>query len=164
MRGIQPWPVSLCDCNRKARQHTTSVLHGPALSRHHVLLDVAAAKVVNVSWFVGLASECTSRVGELLSLEDVEVVVCGVAASVAFCPYGSPEDDKVSVRLAVVHRHQVCSLGDASVDDEHAAHGATGIVEHPFLWVRVLGRDCVRVSFGQLGDDGLNNVSGVGSS
>lgn len=50
------------------------------------------------------------------------------------------------------------------MNDEHGSHGTASIVKDPFLGVLKVGRDGVRVSFGQLVNDGLDNVRRVGLS
>lgn len=50
---------------------------------------------MDISWVVRLADEVTGRVGVLLALEDLVVVVGGVATSVALGSYGSSKDDQV---------------------------------------------------------------------
>lgn len=55
---------------------------------HLVLLGVAAAQVVHAAGRVDLGLVLAGDVGELRAGEDVEVVVGGVAAGVAFCADG----------------------------------------------------------------------------
>lgn len=69
---------------KHGRDPTTSVLEGKAGLLHLVLLDLAAAEVVHGARGIDLRLESTGNVRDLGSLEDVEVVVCGVAAGVAF--------------------------------------------------------------------------------
>lgn len=86
--------------------------------RHHVLLDRAAAEVVNGSGGIVLGLERTGWERELLANKNVEVVVGGMASSMAFSANGRAEEDEV-----LCHRR---------VQDVHAPHSTSGIVEHPF--------------------------------
>lgn len=65
------------------RDPAPSVLEGEARAVHLVLLDLAADKVVHGTGGVLLGLEGSGDVGELLAVQDVEVVVRGVAAGVA---------------------------------------------------------------------------------
>lgn len=60
-----------------------------------VLLDFAAAQVVHGAGRVDFGLESAGDVGELGAGQDVEVVVGGVAAGVAFGADGGAEDDEV---------------------------------------------------------------------
>ena len=66
------------------RDPATRVLESEARLGHAVLLDVAATKVVDRALGVDLGLEITRRVGELGAMQDVEVVVGRVTASVTF--------------------------------------------------------------------------------
>lgn len=70
------------------RDPATSVLKRKARLIHLVLLDLAADQVVHATGGVDLGLELAGDVGELGTLEDVEVVVGGVATSVAFSSNG----------------------------------------------------------------------------
>lgn len=59
------------------------VLEREARAVHLVLLDLAADQVVHGTGGVALGLEGSGNVGELLAVQDVEVVVRGVAAGVA---------------------------------------------------------------------------------
>ena len=65
------------------RDPATGVLKREARLIHLVLLDLATDEVVHASGRVDLRLELAGDVGELGALEDVEVVIGGVAASVA---------------------------------------------------------------------------------
>lgn len=72
----------------KAKEHhgrdpAAGVLKGEAVLGHLVLLDVAAAQVVDGARGVDLALKLAGDVGPLLAGQDVEVVVGRVAARVA---------------------------------------------------------------------------------
>lgn len=71
------------------------VLEGEAVLGHAVLLDDAAAEVVDGAGGVDLGLEVAGGVGELRAREDVEVVVGRVAARVALGADGGAEDDEV---------------------------------------------------------------------
>lgn len=66
------------------RDPATGVLEREARLIHLVLLDLAADEVVHATGRVDLGLELSGDVGELGALEDVEVVIGGVAAGVAF--------------------------------------------------------------------------------
>lgn len=70
------------------RDPAARVLEREAGLGHLVLLDVAAAQVVHASRRVDLGLVLARHVGHLGAGEDVEVVVGGVAAAVAFCSDG----------------------------------------------------------------------------
>ena len=86
---------------------------------HFVLLDLAAGQVMDHSFGICFHGERVGAGSPLLAFEDMEVVVCRVAACVALCSQRGAEDDQV--------------FGDGCVDDVHASHGATGIVEQPLF-------------------------------
>lgn len=65
------------------RDPATRVLECEARAIHLVLLDLAADQVVHGTGGVLLGFEGSGDVGKLLAVQDVEVVVCGVAAGVA---------------------------------------------------------------------------------
>jgi hypothetical protein len=71
------------------RDPATGVLESEAALGHLVLLDVAAAKVVDAASRVDLGRILARDVSQLSSGEDVEVVVGGVATSVTFSTDGS---------------------------------------------------------------------------
>ena len=56
---------------------------------------------------------------ELRAADDVEIVVCCVAAGVAFCSYCGTEDNYV-----------LCYAG---VNYVHGTHGSSGIIKDPFF-------------------------------
>lgn len=70
------------------RDPTTGVLEREARLIHLVLLDLAADQVVHAASRVDLGFELAGDVGELGSLENVEVVVGGVTASMSFSSDG----------------------------------------------------------------------------
>ncbi|KAK1247878.1 hypothetical protein MKX07_000766 [Trichoderma sp. CBMAI-0711] len=70
------------------RDPAAGVLERKAGLGHLVLLRVAAAQVVHAAGRVDLWLVLAGDVGELRAGEDVEVVVGGVAAGVAFCADG----------------------------------------------------------------------------
>ncbi|KAG5912919.1 hypothetical protein E4U53_005095 [Claviceps sorghi] len=65
------------------RDPAARVLEREAALGHLVLLHLAAAQVVDAAGGVNLCGVLAGHVGPLLAVEDVEVVVCGVAAGVA---------------------------------------------------------------------------------
>ena len=77
------------------RNPAARVLQSKARRLHLVLLDLAAAQVVDGAGGVDFGLEVAGRVSELRAGEDVEVVVCRVAAGVAFGSDGCAEDDEV---------------------------------------------------------------------
>lgn len=101
------------------RDPATSVLKSEASFRHLVLLDLTTAQVVDRTLGISLGLVLAGDVSLLLAVQDVEVVVGGMAAGVALSADRSTEDNQV--------------LRDRGVDDVHGAHGATGIVEDPVL-------------------------------
>lgn len=70
------------------RDPAAGVLEREAGLGHLVLLGVAAAQVVHAAGRVDLRLVLAGHVGELRAGEDVEVVVGGVPAGVAFCADG----------------------------------------------------------------------------
>lgn len=74
---------------------TAGIFESKAAVGHLVLLDVAAAQVVDASCRVDLGLVGSRDVGRLDAGENVEVVVGGVAAGVALGADGSAEDDEV---------------------------------------------------------------------
>lgn len=70
------------------RDPAARVLEREAGLGHLVLLGVAAAQVVDAARGVDLGLVLAGHVGQLGAREDVEVVVGGVAAAVAFCSDG----------------------------------------------------------------------------
>ena len=77
------------------RDPSARILEGKARRLHLVLLDVAAAQVVDAALGIDLGLVGTGDVGELGAVEDVEVVVGGVAAGVAFGADGCAENDEI---------------------------------------------------------------------
>lgn len=73
------------------------VLEREAALGHLVLLDLAAPQVVDAAGGVDLGGVLAGDVGPLLAVEDVEVVVCGVAAGVAFGADGGAWDSLAGV-------------------------------------------------------------------
>lgn len=69
------------------------------------------------AFVVDLGEQATGQKGGLGALEDVEVVVGGMAAGVALGADGSAEEDQI--------------LGDRGMQDVHGAHGPACIIEHP---------------------------------
>ncbi len=88
-REIQRAAKPICKPKEQHRRDpSSSILHRETSLVHLILLDGAALEMVNTAlgvdfWLVGAGS-----VGELGADEDVEVVVGGVAACVAFCANG----------------------------------------------------------------------------
>lgn len=68
---------------KHGRDPTTGVLEGKARLLHLVLLDLAAAEVVDGARGVDLRLKSARNESDLSSLKDVEVVIGGVAAGVA---------------------------------------------------------------------------------
>lgn len=77
------------------RNPAARVLEREARRLHLVLLDFATAQVVHGAGRVDFGLELAGDVGELCAGQDVEVVVGGVAAGVAFGADGGAEDDEV---------------------------------------------------------------------
>lgn len=77
------------------RDPAARVLEREAGLGHLVLLDVAAAQVVHAARRVDFGLVLAGHVGHLRAGEDVEVVVGGVPAAVAFCADGGAEDDEI---------------------------------------------------------------------
>lgn len=103
---------------------------------------------MHVSRLIDLPDERASFVSRLSTLEDVEVVVGSVSTAVSLGTHSRTKDDQV--------------LGDTGVDDEHAAHSASGVVEHPFGWVlEILGKERLRVVLDQLVDERRDEQGGV---
>lgn len=80
----------------KREKLTSSILQSPTFRLHSILLHDAPNEVVNVSGVINLPDERAGRVGGLTTGKDVEVVVCGVSAGVAFGADGCAKDDDVS--------------------------------------------------------------------
>ena len=140
IKGIQP-DLSL-RVNVGKRSRTSRILECPRFGLHRILLYDATAEVVHVARVVHLFDQVASLVGRLLSCEDMKVVVRGVPAGMTFSPDGRTEDDEVSEMSSVLLSTDGTSLGDTRVDDEHAAHGPAGIVEHPFPLVTEISSEC----------------------
>jgi hypothetical protein len=68
------------------RDPSTGIFESKAGIFHLVLLDIAAAQVVNASLWVRLGFIRSGAPSELGALENVEIVVCSMAARVAFGP------------------------------------------------------------------------------
>lgn len=77
------------------RDPATRILKREARRVHLVLLDLATGQVVHGTGGVSLSLVGAGHVGELRAVQDVEVVVRGVAAGVALGADGSAEDDEV---------------------------------------------------------------------
>lgn len=75
---------------------TPSILQSPTFRLHGILLDDAPNEVVHVTGVINLPGKCAGGVGGLTAGKDVEVVVCGVSAGVAFGADGCAKDDDVS--------------------------------------------------------------------
>lgn len=73
--------------------------------------------MVHGARWVALHSQRMGGSSPLFAFEDVEVVVGGMTASVAFCAEWRAEDDEI--------------FGQRRVQDIHASHGAAGVVEEP---------------------------------
>ena len=99
--GPQSWEIQRArECvgiakEQHGRDPTTGVLEREARAVHLVLLDLATNQVVYGTSGVALGLKATGDVGELFTREDVEVVVCGVAAGVALGADGGTEDDEI---------------------------------------------------------------------
>ena len=150
------------------RNPATRVLEREAGRVHLVLLNVAAAKVVHGTCRVDLGLESAGHVSQLRAGQDVEVIVGSVAAGVAFSADGCAEDDEIFsnawekcqhvAHLELIFRHFFLQL--TGVDNIHGTHGATGIVEDPFL-VKVhvgLGGSVLQVGH-DIGDNGASVVA-----
>lgn len=77
------------------RDPATGVLKRETRRVHLVLLDLATTEMVHGTGGVGLGFVGTGDVGELGAVQDVEVVVRGVTASVALGSNSGAEDDQV---------------------------------------------------------------------
>ena len=106
---------------------------------HLVLLDVPTRQVVHIAGTVDLHGEVGGIERPLFPNKDVEVVVGGVHAAVAFRANRGAEDDEI--------------FSDASVDDVHGTHSTTRVVKHPFGGVGIQGNDRRRVLRSEVGDD-----------
>lgn len=71
------------------------ILQSPTFRLHGILLHDAPNEVVHVSGVINLPGKCAGGVGGLTTGKDVEVVVCGVSAGVAFGADGCAKDDDV---------------------------------------------------------------------
>jgi hypothetical protein len=104
---------------------TTSIFERPATLVHLVLLAREPWQKVLVTRFVHLLLETAGRERPLFALKNVKVVVGGVQAGVAFRAEWCTKEYEV--------------FGDASMDDVHGTHSASGVVENPVLLL-VVGR------------------------
>jgi hypothetical protein len=94
------------------RDPAARVLEREAGLGHLVLLDVAAAQVVDAAGRVDLGLVLAGHVGQLSAREDVEVVVGGVAAAVTFCPDGGACGDLLlELSFLSFHSSNVMSIG-----------------------------------------------------
>ena len=92
-REVEGAGESICKAEPKhGRNPTTSILKGKASVIHLVLFDLSAAQMVDAALRVdfGLIVTGSRRIGGLGTLENVEIVVCSVAARVSFSSNGSP--------------------------------------------------------------------------
>lgn len=119
------------------RDPAARVLEREAGLGHLVLLDVAAAQVVHAAGRVDFRLVLAGHVGHLRAGQDVEVVVGGVAAAVAFCADGGAEDDEIFsyTYKVLANARQIKSvlIKLTGVKNVHAAHGTARIVKHPVL-------------------------------
>lgn len=90
------------------RDPTTRVFQGKARVGHPVLLDLAATQVVDGAPGVDLGIVGTGGEGELGALEDVEVVVGGMASGVAFSADGGAWIIRMRIRREIeeLNTHQ----------------------------------------------------------
>jgi len=70
---------------------------------------------------VALRCKISSTERELLALENMEVIVRCMSASMTLCTNGRTEKDQV--------------FGNGCMNDVHRAHGTTSVVEHPLVVV-----------------------------
>lgn len=85
-REIQGAEERVCVSEEEhGRDPAASVLKGEAALGHPVLLDVAAAEVVHASGGVDLGLKLAGDVGRLGARQDMKVIICCMAACVAFC-------------------------------------------------------------------------------
>ena len=89
---------------------------------HLVLLDLTTLQVVHAALGISLHDQTVRRRRPLLPLENVEVVVGGMSARVAFGPQRCAEYDQV--------------LGDRGMQKIHGAHSTACIIMDPFFLVR----------------------------
>lgn len=94
---------------------------------HLILLRHAPPHQMQAPLRILLAHQLIRRLRPLRALEDEEVIVGGMPPRVTLGAERRAEDDDV--------------LGDARVDQVHAAHAAARVVEHPFARER---RDLLR--------------------
>lgn len=101
----------------------------------------------------------------MLSFENMEIVIGGVASSVAFCSKGSPKDDKVFSNACVDNIHSAGQAGSVAVKKKagpqkpSVPHCAASIVEHPFV---LPGIDVFRsVRSGKIGNNVVDDAAGV---
>jgi len=77
------------------------------------------------------------HIGELSTVQDIEVVIRSVAARVTLCSDGGAEDNQVlGNTYACQPIHFTLKKGGwihTSMDDVHSAHCTAGIVKHPLL-------------------------------
>ena len=113
----------ICKAKRQHKRNPTlSELQRPTTLVHLVLLDVATTKMVHGAFGIAFLDERVRWVGPLLALEDVEVVVGGVAT-------------RVALRTQRRAKHYQI-LRYRRVDQVHAAHCAARVVEDPFALQR----------------------------
>lgn len=97
---------------------TPSILQSPTFRLHGILLHDAPNEVVHVSGVINLPGKCAGGVGDLTAGKDVEVVVCGVSAGMAFGADGCAKDDDVSEKGE-------CQWGDGEGKGEKERMGRT---------------------------------------
>jgi len=73
------------------------------------------------SGWVPLSTQITGTECKLLTIKNVEVVICSMTASVTFRTDRCAKENQV--------------FSDRRVDDVHGTHGATCIVEYPFIGI-----------------------------
>jgi hypothetical protein len=95
-REVQSRRESVGVSEEKHRRNPAArVLESEAGRIHLVLLNIATAKVMHRSCRVDLRLKCAGDIGQLRAGQNVEVIVGGVAAGVAFGADGSAKDDQV---------------------------------------------------------------------
>ena len=97
-------------------------------------------------------------------MDDVEVIIGGVAPSVSFSANGCTEDEKILGDTAMDHIHATTKITTTSGDVNAYArsivpHRATGVIESPLILARVDVVGTVRGS--KIRDDVLDDGRGI---
>jgi hypothetical protein len=132
IKGIHP-VRQLCSFIKQVVR-TPCILQSPGFGDHSVLLYNSPSQVVDVSRIVDLPCQCSRLIGSLLSSEDMEVIISRMSSSVSLGADGGSKDDQVSVNqlLGILCSSWDDLLGDRGMNDVHASHSPSSIVENPF--------------------------------